>query len=233
MKITQFAKYLEELEITSSRLKIIDILSDLFKKSSVEEIDKVVYLSLGILAPSFRGIVFNAADQMIIRAIAKAYATEISKVKDLYREKGDLGIVSFELSKNRESNLTVTEVYEKLFETAKENGEGSQERRVEKLANLFSSLDKLSAKFVTRIPLGKLRLGFSEKTIIDALAIAKFGDKTKKVKLTKAFEVMPDIGQLAKKLPLHPKPHLGIPVFPMLAQRLNNPTEMVEKMGLV
>jgi DNA ligase 1 len=230
MLFSEFAKYLEELEGTSSRLKITDILAELLKKSDKDEIDKVVYLSLGILAPSFKGIVFNAADQMIIRAIAIAYKADIDKVKNLYKEKGDLGLVSFELSKNNKTNLSVKEVYEKLLESAKFSGEGSQEKRVEKLSDLLKSLDKLSAKFVTRIPLGKLRLGFSEKTIIDALCIAKFGDKTKKAKFTKAFEVMPDIGLIAKKLPLNPMPVLGIPVSPMLAQRLNSPKEMIEKM---
>lgn len=233
MKFSEFSKYLEDLEKTSSRLKITDILADLLKKSSKEEIDKVVYLSLGILAPSFKGIVFNAADQMIIRAISLSFKVDINKVKNLYRKKGDLGLVSFELSKNTKTNLSVTEVYEKLLETAKEGGEGSQERRIEKLANLLQSIDKLSAKFVTRIPLGKLRLGFSEKTVIDALCIAKFGNKSKKSKFQKAFEVMPDIGLIAKKLPLDPKPVLGIPVSPMLAQRLSSPTEMIAKMGRV
>lgn len=233
MKFSEFAGYLEELEKTSSRLKIIDILADLLKKSDKDEIDKVVYLSLGILAPSFKGIVFNAADQMIIRAISKAYDIDIDKVKSLYKEKGDLGIVSFELAKNKKSNLSVSNVFDKLSASAIEEGEGSQERRVEKLASLLSSLDNLSAKFIARITLGKLRLGFSEKTIIDALAIAKFGDKTKKGRLQKAFEVMPDIGLIAKKLPSNPTPVIGIPVSPMLAQRLNSPSEMVKKMGEV
>src|SRR5260221_4528680 len=150
MKFSEFAKYLDELERTSSRLAITNILADLLKKSSSVEIEKISYLSLGILAPSFKGIVFNAADQMVMRAIAKAYNVNIDKVKALYKEKGDLGIVTSKLSKNMTNNLTVTEVYEKLLETAKLNGEGSQETRVDKLAALLSSLDGLSSRFVTR-----------------------------------------------------------------------------------
>lgn len=233
MKFEDLAVYLEELEKTSSRLKITDILAHVLKKSSSNEIDKVIYLSLGILAPSYKGIVFNAADQMMIRAISRAYQVDMDKVKNLYREKGDLGLVSYEFARKKASDLTVIDVYDKLLESAKEGGEGSQERRVEKLSSLLLSLDNLSAKFVTRIPLGKLRLGFSEKTVIDALAIAKFGDKSKKAKLQKVFEVVPDVGLLAKKLPTNPKPVLGIPVFPMLAQRLNSPSDMIKKMGTV
>ncbi|HWA52433.1 MAG TPA: ATP-dependent DNA ligase [Patescibacteria group bacterium] len=233
MKFNEFSKYLEKLEETSSRLKITDILADLLKKSDKNEIDKVIYLSLGILAPSFRGIVFNAADQMIIRSISLAFNEKIEKVKDEYKKLGDLGLVSEKLSKNKDSGLSVSEVFNRLREAAIEEGVGSQERRVNKIADILKSVDPLSAKFITRIPLGKLRLGFSEKTIIDALAISKFGDKSKKSRLVKAFEVMPDIGLIAKELPMHPSPKIGIPVSPMLAQRLNSPREMLEKMGEV
>ncbi len=241
MLFSNFSNFLESLENTSSRLKITDILAELFKKSDSEEIDKVVYLSLGILAPNFKGIVFNAADQMIIRSIANAYDTNIEKVKSLYKTKGDLGIVSFELSKNKKSNLSVSDVFERLRLAAIEEGMGSQERRVEKLSNLLSSLDKLSVKFVTRIPLGKLRLGFSEKTVIDALSLMKAGNKSLSSEIEKAYNINPDIGMLAKivkekgtrDLDKVVKPIVGVPVAPMLAQRLKSPEDMIKKMGIV
>lgn len=236
MKFSRLAKYLQRLDGTASRIEITKILSELFKKIDSKEIDKAIYLSLGELAPAFRGIVFNLADQMVIKAIAMAYDVEISKVKERYKKLGDLGLVSFELAKNKESNLSVTEIYNKLLAAAEEGGGGSQERRIGKIAEILKSVDPLSAKFITRIPIGKLRLGFSEKTIIDALALAKFGTKSKKESLVKAFEVMPDIGLIAKQALLiakKPTPVVGIPVFPMLAQRLNNPSEMITKMGEV
>ena len=216
-------------------------LADLFKESGKEEIDKVVYLSLGFLAPSYKNIIFNMADQMIVRALAKAFDIEVEKVKMLYKKKGDLGTVAFELAKGQGKNLEVSEVYNKLAELAKEGGTGSQERRIDKMADLLKALDPLSSRFVTRIPLGKLRLGFSDLTIIDALSWYEKGDKSAKSDLVSAYQVQPDIGLLAKRVKElgikkatgNPKPILGIPVAPMLAQRLNNPTEMVKKMGKV
>ncbi len=232
MQFSEFAIYLEKLEGTASRNEITKILADLFKKSNVDEIDKVIYLSLGILAPSFRGIVFNMAETMMIRAISLAFSVENEKVKILYRQFGDLGLVSFQLSKNKKNNWSVTEVYEKLVDLAKESGEGSQKRRVNKIAEILASIDPLSAKFITRIPVGKLRLGFSDKTIIDAISMKETGDKSLSPKLKKAFEVLPDIGILAKTLPItNPKPVLGVPVIPMLAQRLKSSDDMIKKMG--
>lgn len=241
MKIGNLSKYLQKLEDTSSRNEITKILSDLFKESSKDEIDKIVYLSLGTLAPSYKNIIFNIADQMMIRVLAKAYSLDLEKVKSAYKQKGDLGTVAYELAKSKGSNPEVSKVYEELVSIAKEGGTGSQERRVDRMATLFGSLDPLSAKFVTRIPLGKLRLGFSDLTIIDALSWMERQDKSAKPDLARAFEVLPDIGLLAKQVKengiknatSNPKPVLGVPVAPMLAQRLASPEEMVKKMGKV
>ncbi|KKQ55019.1 MAG: DNA ligase I, ATP-dependent Dnl1, DNA ligase 1, partial [Candidatus Woesebacteria bacterium GW2011_GWC1_38_13] len=57
MTFSELAKYLERLEATPSRLEITRILAELFKKAEVEEIDKIVYLVLGTLAPNYKGIV--------------------------------------------------------------------------------------------------------------------------------------------------------------------------------
>lgn len=241
MKIGNLSKYLQKLEDTSSRNEITKILSDLFKESTKDEIDKIVYLSLGTLAPSYKNIIFNIADQMMIRVLAKAYNIEADVVKSLYKQKGDLGSVAYELAKGKGSGLEVSKVYDELVEIAREEGSGSQERRVDKMVALFKSLDPLSAKFVTRIPLGNLRLGFSDRTIIDALSWYEKADKSGKDELTRAYEVLPDIGLLAKKVKeegikkrsYNTKVAFGVPIVPMLAQRLNSPSEMIKKMERV
>ena len=62
MKFREFSEFLSRLETTASRNEITQILSDLFKKTSKEEIDKAVYLLTGSLAPAYKGIVFNLAE---------------------------------------------------------------------------------------------------------------------------------------------------------------------------
>ncbi len=143
--------------------------------------------------------------------------------------------------KLKAKNLSISAVYNKLKQIAQDEGEGSQERKVKSTAKLLGQLDALSAKFVVRIPIGRLRLGFSDKTIIDALSWYRRGDKSAKTELERAFYVLPDIGLLAKKVKSlgvkkairNPKPVVGVPVLPMLAQRLKSPKEMIEKMGEV
>ncbi len=235
MKFREFAEYLEKLEKTSSRLEITRILADLFKKTDSKEIDKVVYLSLGILAPNYEGVLLNLAEKMVIRSIALAYSKDLEDVTKLYKEKGDVGDVAQALNQSSNKEINVLGVYEKLLEIAKDSGEGSQDRKIEKMAELLKNLDPLSCRFVARIPVGRLRLGFSEKTVIDALrqAQGKLSDDT----IESAYNVRPDIGYIAKLVKENKlqevMPKVGVPVVPMLAQRLNSTSEMIEKMGEV
>ena len=53
MQFSEFAVYLDKLEETSSRLSLIDILGEVFKKIHKDEIDKVIYLMQGRVAPFF------------------------------------------------------------------------------------------------------------------------------------------------------------------------------------
>ena len=241
MKFSELSNYLEQLEKTSSRIEITKILAELFKKTDKGEIDKTVYLLLGSLGPSYEGIVFNLAERMMVRVIAKAYSRDAKKVKAIYKKKGDLGDVAASLATGRGKGLGVAEVYDRLFKVAKDEGEGSQDRKVKAIAKLLSELDPLSVRFVARIPIGKLRLGFSDKTVIDALSWMKKGDKSLRGKLETAYFVLPDVGLLAKKVKQlgvskatkDTLPVVGVPVLPMLAQRLKSPAEMIKKMGQV
>ena len=242
MTFSEFAEYLKKLEETSSRLKITEILSDLYKKATLDEIDKICYLSLGILAPNYKSVVFNLAEKMMLQAIAKAYGRDSKDVTREYKEKGDLGIVAESLSKSKsKTGLNVLTIYENLLEIARDEGEKSVERKIGQMAELLERVDPLSARFIARIPVGKLRLGFSDKTILDALSWMEVGDKSKKANLEKAYNILPDVGILARSVKekgiertvKNVKPIVGIPVLPMLAQRLKSPAEMIKKMGKV
>lgn len=228
MLFSIFSQYLEKLEKTPSRLEITAILKDLFKETTVSEIKEVTYLSLGILAPNYESILLNLAEKMVARSIAIAYDKDLSEVTKLYKETGDLGNVAekFALITNHQSPITVSDVFQKLVTIANYSGDGSQDKKIEKFAELLKNLDSLSVRYVARIPVGKLRLGFSEKTVLDALGL---GDQE--------YNIHPDIGYIAELAKSHKlqavSPEVGVPVVPMLAARLNATTEMINKMGEV
>lgn len=246
MNFRELAIYLDKLEKTSSRIEMTRVLADLLKKTDLREIDKVVYLALGGLAPMYKGVILNIAEKMMIRVLARAYARDVKEVVRIFKKTGDLGNVAFASAKSsnpklKTLNLSVEDVHKGLMVVAKEGGKGSQERKIAILSDLLQRQDPLSARFVARIPVGRLRLGFSDKTVLDALSWMETGGKSSKSDLEKAYSVLPDVGLLAKavkekgikKAARNVKPVVGVPVLPMLAQRLKSPEEMVEKMEKV
>jgi len=249
MKFQNLAQYFSKLEATTSRLEITAILADLLKEASVEEVDRICYLSLGQLAPLYAGVEFNLAEKLMIKVLAKVFGQKEEEIRQEFKETGDLGEAAYKFKIQnskfkmtmQSSKLEVNEVYEKLLEIAKESGEGSVERKIEKMAVLINELDPLSAKYVVRIPLGRLRLGFSELTILDALSWMLVGNKSKREEIEAAYNVRADVGEIAKQFKIlnlkfkieKVKPQVGIPIMPALCQRLPTPEEMIEKMGLV
>ncbi len=243
MKFYDYAQHLERLEKINSRLAITAEVVDLLKKLSSDEIEGGVYLLMGRLEPSYTGLEFNLGGKMILRSISQLAKIDIDKVGVKFKKMGDVGQVVMDLPDElfAEKKFGVAEVYEKLLVIARYSGGGSQEDKVTGLAKLLLDLDKLSAKFVARIVLGHLRLGFSDKTILDALSMVGRGDKSGRKKLDEAYQILPDAGLLAKKVLTvgldkalsHIEVKMGVPVIPALCQRLNHAGEIIEKMGEV
>ena len=220
-------------------------LAEIFKEASAGEIDRISYLLLGELVPSYRGIEFNIAEKLMIQILAQAYGKSAAEAMRLYKSKGDLGDVAYALADKNNSHavkrhLSASEVYQRMLAIAGESGAGSQERKVEGFARLLSSLDALSAKFVARIPVGKLRLGFSEVTLLDAFSFMEVGDKSARPMIEQAYNVTADIGAMAKRIKtrglgglkrLTPRP--GVPIRPSLAERLKKIEEVFSKAGPV
>ena len=240
MKFREFAKYLEKLESTPKRLEITSILTDLIKNLDQEEADKGVYLSLGYLKATYENPKFNIAEKMMIRILEMAFETEKKAIESHYAKSGDLGDVAFEISKTKKSqNPDLNDVYKSLTEIANVTGSGSQDLKTKMSAELVKKLDPLSAKYTVRIILGTIRLGFTELTIIEALA-QLLGDKTASGKIENRYSIHPDIGFITKIIKKEGlkgmdkiRVELGVPILAQRCQRLSDPKEVIEKMGRV
>ncbi len=172
----------------------------------------------------------------------------VKRLNKQYKEMGDLGdlfyqtLDNFSELLNNDKNLNILEVHQKLEDIARVGGLGSQDKKINLLADLLSQVSPLSGKFIARIILGKMRLGFSTMTMLDALSWVKTGDKSESPALEEAFQKKADFGLLAKlylfekdlnakELASRYKMELGIPVVPALCQRLNSSQEIIDKMG--
>lgn len=253
MDFAKFATYLQKLESTPSRNQMIEILADLFHEAGKEEIDKICYLCQGRVAPLFEPLEFGMADKMVMRAIAEAYGLSTQKVGKQFRQKGDLGVVVEKLSqesgiptsprlrgagRNQESGISVREVFEILLKIAKSSGAGSVEQKITLLSTLFKNLDSLSSRYVARIPLGRLRLGFSDMTVLDALSWMLTKSKASRPQIEKAYNVRPDLGFIAKTVKekgveglKHVAPMVGTPILMARAERLSSSEEIIDKIG--
>ncbi|MBU1110104.1 ATP-dependent DNA ligase [Patescibacteria group bacterium] len=295
MKFSIFSQYLERIEQTASRNQMTGILAELVGELSVEETDKACYLLLGRLGPLYETSEFNLADKMMIKVLAEAFNIEEKKVREKFKEVGDLGVVAqqfHELSgeasrstspakpegrsgklrgilasacplrriearqRGREPSvvlsevegakegqnkpkgkLEIGEVFAKLLQIAEAEGTGSQEVKIKKMAELLGILDSLGVRYVTRIPLGQLRLGFSDVTLIDALSYLIKGDKSISREIRQKFNVCPDIGLIARTLKAGGLTGLekvnaeaGRPIRAALSARLPSIEKIVEKL---
>lgn len=240
MKFNELAEAFEIIEKESSRTQMTVLLADLFKKATANEAVIISYLSLGSLNPPHIGTQFNFAEKSLLKVIARLQRQTIEQIKASLDKLGDCGLVVGEggWRSTAEEPLTVTEVNRFLVKIHSITGLGSQEVKEELIEQLLRSLDVLSAKFVVRIILGKLRMGFSDMTMLDAFSWMACGDKSIREQLENAYNVCADIGRIIKllkedgcasvdRMTITP----GIPIRPAAAERMESAEAIFEKLG--
>ncbi len=256
MPFKVLAETFERIEIISSRTQMTVLLVNLFKKTPPEIIDKVIYLLQGRLWPEWKGLPeLGVGEKTLIKAIALATQSTESEVESLYKSLGDLGKAAEKLKLKYEEKikkqsvsilsfipvkkeLTVNQVYDVLSRVALAQGEGSRDIKLKLLAGLLSDASSKEAKYIVRFVEGRLRLGIGDATIMDALAIVYGGGAHTRPIIERAYNLRADLGHVAKILATQGvealkgiKPQVGIPIRPMLAERLSDPSEMLRKVG--
>ncbi len=238
MNFKDVAQVFAQLESTSSRLEMTNILAQLLRESNPIESAIICNISLGQLNPPHIGTQFNIAEKNMAKAIAQLLDISDAQVQAEAKKIGDLGSVVDQYSWRTEKILSIQEISQALHDIEQTSGTGSQEDKINKIKELLATLDAVSAKYIIRIILGKLRLGFSDMTIIDALSWMEKGDKSLRETIENAYNICADIGLIASSLKKEGiggieqmKIHLGIPIRPAAAERLPTAKAIVEKIG--
>jgi DNA ligase 1 len=234
----------QKIEATTKRLEITKLLVELLKDTPYEIIDKVVYLTQGKLYPDYLGIEIGIAEKLAIKVLAIVTSVKESRINEEYKRRGDLGDAAETLLEGKtqvglkNERLTVEEVYAGLDRIARSSGTGSVQSKVGQLTSLISKASPVEAKYVTRTALGRLRLGVADMTLLDSLAHALAEGKESKHWLEQAYNRSSDLGFVAKALATSGidaiksfKVTVGRPIRPMLAERLSDPQEILEKMN--
>ena len=243
MEFSIIAEMFENMEKTTKRTELTNILVELLKKTPKKLIQNVVYLLQGIIRPNFEGVELGIAEKLAIRAISKSVGLSVKKIEDDYDEGGDLGITALNMLKLKTQTtfttekITVERVYETLFKISKLEGKGSQDLKMKYISSLLNDATPIEAKFVLKVLLGTLRLGIAENTVMDALAIAFTGKKENREHIENAYNVSSDLGKVSliiatdgideiKKF----KISLFSPIRPMLADRIQSERDVIKKM---
>ena len=203
MLFEEAASYYEKLEGVSSRLGMMDILTEMFKRSAKDDIKETIYMTQGILAPPFEGVEIGMAEKMVEQAIAASYGYTKEDVESSFKKTGDLGnTAELFFGKNKmkrmsHAKFTLKEVFEQVKKIAKISGSGSQETKIRMLSQLFAASTQLEARYIARFALGTLRLGAGDATILEALSKAYTGTREYKAELENAYNICSDLGKVA------------------------------------
>lgn len=243
MEFKELAKYIEVIELTSSRNKITELLSTLFKKLSKSEISETIFLLQGRLVPLYESKEFGMAEKLIVNSAIDAFKIEKDKFNLELQRIGDIGTTVEYFKKTNsliDEHLSISEVFKQLTNLADASGKGSQEIKIKILSNLISKLDSLSTRYLVRIPINTLRLGFSDMTILDSLSWMIKGDKSLRPLLQHSYHVKPNLGNIAsilkgkngienlKKI----EPEIFTPIIMMRAERMSSGEEIINKIGI-
>ncbi|OGS50150.1 MAG: ATP-dependent DNA ligase, partial [Euryarchaeota archaeon RBG_16_68_12] len=243
MLFSRVVEWYERIEATTKRLEMTDLLVQMFREAPPEDLDKLVYLTMGRLYPDYVGIELGMAEKLVIRVLVQATGLGDERVTALWKEKGDLGVVGEGAIAERRQTalgsepLTLAKVYANLDEIARAAGGGSQEKKIRLLAELLNAATPREAKYILRTVIGKMRLGVADMTIVDALA-ALYATKEDRDAVERAYNITSDLGEVARLLAAEGLAGLGKvrlrlfrPIRSMLCERLETLEAILQKLG--
>ena len=242
MKFSIISDAFQQMEATSKRLELTDILVKLIQEIPENVIAKAIYLIQGKLRPNFEGVELGIAEKLVMRAMSKSSGIPLKKIEDDYNKGGDLGQTAENILQQKIQTtfasevITLEKVYDTLFKISKLEGKGSQEMKMKYVSSMLNDATPQESKFILKILLGTLRLGIAENTVMDALAIAFTGKKENREIIENAYNVSSDLGKVAEVISTGGVSEiekfqikLFSPIRPMLADRIKSGEETVEK----
>ena len=242
MKFSIISDAFQQMEATSKRLELTDILVKLIQEIPEDVIAKAIYLIQGKLRPNFEGVELGIAEKLVMRAMSKSSGIPLKKIEDDYNKGGDLGQTAENILQQKIQTtfasevITLEKVYDTLFKISKLEGKGSQEMKMKYVSSMLNDATPQESKFILKILLGTLRLGIAENTVMDALAIAFTGKKENREIIENAYNVSCDLGKVAEVISTEGVSEiekfqikLFSPIRPMLADRIKSGEETVEK----
>ena len=241
MKYVELAELYRRLEKTTLKTLKTKFVADFLKKTPEELLEIVPYLILGKVFPDWDERELGVGEKLLIKAVSMATGVSEKEIENSIKDTGDLGeSVALALKKRKQKSffsqpLTIKRVYSTFIKIAEAQGEGSQDRKMKYLANLFMDAQPEEGKYLARTVLGTMRTGVAEGILRDAIAEAF---KVRPELVERAYMLTSDFGYVAKVAKLEGNEGLkkvqiqiGKPIRPMLAQNAASVKDALLEMG--
>lgn len=171
---------LADISATSARLKCVKFLTLLLLtviSRCPEDLIPVLYLVMNKLAPAHEGIELGVGDSFLIKAVAEACGMTEARVKELYKQTGDLAEVA---QQNRQRQMTLLrprpllakEVYQTFCNIARMQGKDVMRRRLDIIKRLLTDAKGPEVNFIIRALQQKMRIGLAESSVLTAMGYA-------------------------------------------------------------
>jgi len=234
----------EKLEGTTKRLVMVDLVANFLKGLQPEEVDSTVSTILGRPFPKLDQRVLEVSWATLSSLITHLTNVNRRDFQHAFSQTGDIGSATktiLETSNIRrqvtlfEKRLSMLEV-RRNFELIEEaSGCGSRERKERLIETLLGQASPLEAKYLVRIIIGEMRIGFSEGLMEMAVAKAfkvPLGTIQSATMLTGDIA---EIASIAKVNGIEGIARLGFRIFrpikPMMAQMAEDVKEALREAG--
>lgn len=221
----------EKLAATTKRLVMVDLAAAFLRALDSSEVEPAVSMILGRPFPRWDQRVLELNWATVSSVIKRLTNLDWDDFRTVYSQTGDVGSAVktvFEASKIRkqatlfEKAMSILEVRQTFENISEASGQGSRERKERLTEALLSQASPLEAKYLVKIMIGEMRMGFHEGLM--EMAVARVFDVPLETVQT-ANMVTGDIGEAASILKIKGKEgvaNLGFRVFrpikPMMAQ---------------
>ena len=180
MKYINLVEVYQRLDSTTKRLEKTYFISELLRKTPLEDLSRITLLLQGKIFPPWDERKIGVASRMVLKAINFATGLNSGEIEDEWKKTGDLGKTAENLIKKKKQatlfsqDLSVSKVFNNLRKLATLEGLGSVDQKVKLISELLTSAKPIEARYIVRNVLEELRVGVGAGSLRDAITWAFF-----------------------------------------------------------
>ena len=244
MEFRALAELCERLQATTKRNLMIAMAADFLRQLNQDEVEPAISMILGRSFPKWDQRNLDVSWSTLVTVIRRLTGVDWKIFSSILKERGDIGStveIVFQTNKIHKQTtlldkpLTILEVRRILETMAETSGQGSRERKERLVETLIGKANALEAKYIVKVIIGEMRIGFQEG-LMEAAVSKAFNIPLKIIQ--SASLLTGDIGEVAQIYQREGRQgilRIGFTIFkpvkPMLAQMAEDPEEALKEHG--